>query len=108
MPPAVLVAPWGPTPDSNFKGVPILARSERDTAMALIDDLRATLQVCRDALPPDTHPIYVVRLQLIWTIVQWAAREHEAHWTNQLAAAERAVDAELAQRTRRTNGQRPR
>jgi hypothetical protein len=71
--------------------------------MALIDDLRATLQVCRDALPPDTHPIYVVRLQLIWTIVQAAAREHEAHWTNRLAAAERAVDAELAQRN---NGQR--
>jgi len=56
---------------------------------------------CREALPPNTHPIYVVRLQLIWTIVQSAAREHEAHWMNRLAAAERAVDAELAQRERR-------
>jgi hypothetical protein len=66
--------------------------------MSVLDDLRITLQVCRDALPRDTHPIYVARMHLIWQIVQCAVHEQEPYWANRLAQAERAVDAELARR----------
>ncbi len=66
--------------------------------MRVTDDLRETLLTARQALGTDAHPIHVARLQLVWTIVQWALKEEPAHWQAALERAERAVDTTLAQR----------
>jgi hypothetical protein len=62
------------------------------------DDLRETLLTARQALGPEAHPIHVARLQLIWSIVQWACKAQPEHWQQALERAERAVDAGLAKR----------
>lgn len=64
--------------------------------MAVTDDLRQTLLICRDQLGDELHPIHIARLALIWSIVQWACKAQPDHWQQALERAERAVDATLA------------
>jgi hypothetical protein len=65
--------------------------------MAVAEDLRETLLLCREQLDKiDAHPIYIARLRLIWTIVQWAIEADPPHWQAALDRAERIVDSQAA------------
>lgn len=66
--------------------------------MAVADDLRATLLICRDQLGAiEAHPIHIARLRLIWIIVQWAIEADPQHWQAALDRAERISDQESNQ-----------
>ncbi len=63
-----------------------------------IDALLATLAICRQELPKDVHPIYLVRLQVIERIIRRACEHEPQFWADTLARGERVVDQALAQR----------
>lgn len=67
------------------------------TAEALID----TLLMCRQELPKDTHPIYLVRLQVIERLIKHAVEKEPGLWEATLARGERVVDQALDQRQQR-------
>jgi hypothetical protein len=69
------------------------------TTTALLD----TLTICRDALPKDTHPIWLIRLQVLERLVKHAVEREPQFWTDTLARGERVVDQVQAQRRRGTS-----
>jgi len=64
----------------------------------VLDDLLFTLVICRQALPRDTHPIHVARLQIIERIIRQAVDREPREWAAILARSEQVVDQALAQR----------
>jgi hypothetical protein len=64
------------------------------TAQALID----TLLVCRQELPKDTHPIHLLRIQVIERLIRHAVEKEPGLWEATLARGERVVDQIQAQR----------
>ena len=66
------------------------------TTAALLD----TLALCREQLPPDTHPIILVRLQVLERLITHAVAREPQLWATVLARVERAVDQTLAERQR--------
>jgi len=69
------------------------------TAAALL----ATLAIARQELPKDTHPIHLVRLQVIERLILRAIEREPELWADTLARGERVVDQALAQRERRAS-----
>jgi len=63
------------------------------TTAALLD----TLTLCREQLPPDTHPIILVRLQVLERLIKHAVAREPQLWAAVLARGERAVDQTIAQ-----------
>ena len=69
--------------------------------MSTANDLLITLQICRQELPEDTHPIHLVRLQVIERLIKRAVEREPQLWADTLARGERVVDTVAAQRERR-------
>jgi hypothetical protein len=66
------------------------------TAAALLD----TLAICRQELPKDTHPIHLIRIQVIERLIKHAVEREPQLWASTLARGERVVDQVQAQRRR--------
>jgi hypothetical protein len=69
--------------------------------MSTADDLLFTLQICRQELPENTHPVHLVRLQVIERLIKRACEKEPQYWADTLARGERVVDQVQAQRDRR-------
>lgn len=69
--------------------------------MSTADALIEALAVCREALPKDTHPIWLIRLQVIERIIRRACEREPQLWADTLARGERVVDQVEAQRQKR-------
>lgn len=68
--------------------------------MSVTDDLLLTLQICRQELPPDTHPVHLVRIQVIERVIRRAVEREPQLWEETLARGERVVDQVQTQRDR--------
>jgi hypothetical protein len=66
------------------------------TAIALLD----TLAICKQALPKDMHPIWIVRIQVIERMIRHTVEHEPQIWADTLRRAEHTVDLALAQRQR--------
>lgn len=64
------------------------------TAAALLE----ALALCRQELPQDTHPIYLIRIQIIERLITHAVEREPQFWAETLARGERVADQVLAQR----------
>lgn len=71
--------------------------SQNYTVLALLN----TLACCRQALPKDTHPIHLVRIQVIERLIKHAVEREPQFWADTLARGEYTVDQALAQRRNR-------
>jgi len=60
------------------------------------DDLRQALTIARDELPPDTHPVYLARLDIIERLIIWTMKqpEYAKHWADVLRREEHKIDVE--------------
>ena len=67
------------------------------TTTALLE----ALALCREQLPPDTHPIYLIRIQIIERLIKHAVEREPQAWTDIFARGERVADQVLAQRQQR-------
>jgi hypothetical protein len=64
------------------------------TTTALLE----ALALCRQGLPADTHPIYLVRIQIIERLIKHTVERDPDLWAATLARGERVADQILAQR----------